>query len=47
VLELGAQPTVEVGTLNGLGALTELAELVAPRVSNVRRSTSPTPSPAI
>lgn len=39
MLELGAQPTVEVGTLNGLGTLTELAELVALRVSNVTRST--------
>ncbi len=37
VLELGAQAAVEVGTLNGLGTLTELADLVAELRGNASR----------
>jgi hypothetical protein len=41
VLELGAQtPPIEVGTLNGLGTLTELADLVAGRFSDRRQATA-------
>jgi hypothetical protein len=52
VLELGAT-TVEVGTLNGLGTLSELAELVARRFLEATRATadgraaSPTPASTI